>query len=247
MTIFRKELHEIAVPSRRLGRHVAQDPKSKNFPAPESATIFSVNHAIPTDLPLDQGNLGSCTGNAMTGMLVTEPFITNTLRVSGGRLLNEDDAVHLYGQATRLDHYKGVYPPNDTGSSGLAVCKAAQKDGYLNGYAWCFGLEHAVRTLVLQPCIAGTEWLSGMDSPDANGVVHVTGNVRGGHEYLLCELVIANEHGGNIPQLLADPANLIGAENSWGPAFAKGGRFYIPIPEFGQLLKSHGDVKTGVV
>src|SRR5882672_8003142 len=95
----------------RLGRHVEHDPRSRAFSA-GTAAIKSVRHKRHGKA-FDQGELGSCTGNAMAGVLMTEPLWIR------GRNLAEADAVALYKTATRLDSVPGTYPPNDTGSSGL--------------------------------------------------------------------------------------------------------------------------------
>src|SRR5262245_14501855 len=60
----------------RLGRHVRHDPRSWNFAfgaVADTSRLASVRHEsqIPT---LDQGQLGSCTGNAATKCLSYEPF-----------------------------------------------------------------------------------------------------------------------------------------------------------------------------
>ncbi len=105
----------------RLGRHIEHDERSKNFAvarlttAPKSATFKRNCPAF------DQGNLGSCTGNAMAGVLMTDPFW------KAGRLLTESDAVRLYSEATHLDKIRGSYPPEDTGSSGLNFLSQAKK------------------------------------------------------------------------------------------------------------------------
>lgn len=67
-----------------------------------------------------------------------------------------------------------------------------------------------------------------MDTPDANGLVRVTGQVRGGHEYELDEIDAERR--------------LIGVTNSWGPEFGVGGRFYIGFDDFARLLSEDGDV-----
>src|SRR5206468_3322308 len=75
---------------------------------------------------LDQGQLGSCTANAGTGALGTQPFYDavgrETLPSTDAAEL-EKYAVQLYEDATVVDGYPGSYPPDDTGSSGLAICK----------------------------------------------------------------------------------------------------------------------------
>jgi hypothetical protein len=95
----------------RLGRHVEHDPRSRAFSA-GTAAIKSVRHTRHGKA-FDQGELGSCTGNAMAGVLMTEPLWTR------GRNLTEADAVALYKAATKLDNIAGSYPPKDTGSPGI--------------------------------------------------------------------------------------------------------------------------------
>jgi hypothetical protein len=244
MGITKQFIEEDVIAGKSLGRHVFHDSLSWRYPAPMADKIKSVKHEpVSGNLPLDQGNLGSCTGNAMVGMLMSAPFY-DAIKAKVGRELTEDDAISIYSDATHVDHFRGLYPPEDTGSSGLAVCKAVQQPKYKRqwvvGYAHCFSLEHFLRTLVLQPCIAGTLWKQGQDRPDSDYIVHPTGNVRGGHEYVVDELVWEDDDP-------TSPHNLIGFLNSWGPGFAKQGHFYMPVPEFDNLRKQQGDVKTVIV
>src|SRR5665213_2084144 len=112
---------------RRLGRHVERDARSRNSPA-ASAPISDVKH-LRHGKPFDQGDLGSCTGNAMAGAMMTAPYY------HASRTMVEANAVLLYEQATHLDRVPGSYPPDDTGSTGLAVAKAAKRDGYISAYS----------------------------------------------------------------------------------------------------------------
>ncbi len=130
------ELAETTTAGRRLGRHVEHDARSRNFPA-AVAPISDVKH-VRHGKPFDQGDLGSCTGNAMAGALMTAPYY------KASRTLVEANAVQLYEQATHFDRMQGTYPPDDTGSTGLAVAKAAKRDGYITAYSHAFG--HAART-----------------------------------------------------------------------------------------------------
>ena len=225
MDIVREQLDEHVVPGRRLGRHIAHDPRSRAYPAPEAPAVGHVVHATH-GLPLDQGNLGSCTGNAAVGLLATEPFFT-------GHQPTEAEAVDVYSQATHLDGVRGVYPPTDTGSSGLAVMKALHKAGLVAGYAHCFGLDHTLRTLTLQPVIVGVGWREGMDTPDpATGVVRATGQIRGGHEFLLYGVDTRARH--------------VLAMNSWGVGWGRHGTFRIPWADLDALLADRGDATTAI-
>src|SRR3982750_980861 len=105
-----------------LGRHVEHDPRSRDYDITRTAPvdIRPVDWARHSPI-LDQGQLGSCAGNAMAGWLACEPHCTNERE--GGRWA-EGEAVELYSLATQMDPYPGVFPPDDTGTSGNAVAKA---------------------------------------------------------------------------------------------------------------------------
>lgn len=221
-------LEEQFVYAKRLGRHIDHDPKSRDFPA-TGAAIQSVFHLRRLPI-LDQGSLGSCTGNAMAGLLCTDP----NGRVMGGLDLaarwTEDQAIDLYKLATRLDGFDGTYPPEDTGSSGLGVAKAAKRYGLISSYWHAFGLEHALRALTLRPVIFGINWYEGFDNPDEKGLVKIEGSVRGGHEVEACGINTGNY--------------LVYLANSWGPMWGLQGYFTMSFDDLGQLLDEGGDCTT---
>ncbi|RKS80452.1 hypothetical protein CLV35_0884 [Motilibacter peucedani] len=219
-------IHEDVVPGMRLGRHVRHDPRSRDFVAREAPALVSALHRRHCP-PFDQGQLGSCTGNATVGLLMTEPFYRP------GRELDEDDAVAVYARATHLDRFRGVYPPDDTGSSGLAAMKAAREAGWLTAYSHAFGLQHALRALVLTPVITGVNWYEGFDKPAADGLVEIAGSVRGGHEFEV--------HGIDVE------ARTVRCVNSWGPDWGDDGSFTMSWDTWDRLLHEQGDVTTGTL
>jgi C1A family cysteine protease len=169
----------------------------------------------------DQGNIGSCTGNACAGALGTQP---NTI----GNHFDEEVALRLYCEATRLDWHWGHYPPTDTGSSGLAVAKAAKEAGYVRRYNHAFGLDQALRALVLAPVITGVSWYEGFDHPDSDGLVRISGSVRGGHEFCVVGLDVEKK--------------TVRAANSWGTGWGDEGFFEFSWDDWGRLLDERGDV-----
>lgn len=213
----------IAPGLRRLGRHVVHDPRSKKYPAAGAAELKTTRHVRHVPI-FDQGELGSCTGNACAGMLSTGPF--------PGRL-TEADAVALYSEATHLDRVRGTYPPTDTGSSGLAVMKAAQKRGLVKDYRHAFGLQHTLAALVLSPLILGMSWLTGCDTPDRHGVVRWEGPSRGGHEVELVGLDCESR--------------LVWIANSWSERWGLGGYFAMTWTDLERVLADRGDVTVGVL
>jgi hypothetical protein len=56
-------LPEQGAGGKRLGRHVRHDPRLRDFRARRAPEVVSVQHQA-TGLPLNQGDLGSCTANA---------------------------------------------------------------------------------------------------------------------------------------------------------------------------------------
>ncbi len=183
-----------------------------------AAEIATIRHGRRVPI-FDQGDIGACTGNACAGMLCTGPFNHEDL--------TEQDAIALYSTATTLDSIDGVYPPTDTGSSGLAVMKAAASLGWIKTYQHAFGLDHVLRSLTLRPCIVGIAWRGDCDSPSPQGVVRWTGESRGGHE--VC--------GGGIDV----DAKLVWFANSWGVEFGVQGYFAMSFDDFERALADDGD------
>lgn len=213
-----------------LGRLVQHDPRSRNFPADRTRTPKSIlwAHTAPV---LDQGDLGSCTGNATAQLLNTVRF-THARDVVGKTYLAEDDAVQIYELATQLDTIPGTYPPDDTGSSGLAAAQAGQRLGYFSQYQHAFGFDHFTSAIQNQPVIVGTDWYDSMFQPDARGKVSVSGSVVGGHEYLVLGINVS--------------AREVICLNSWSNTWGVNGRFRISFSDFTKLLNSGGDVTVPI-
>lgn len=207
----------------RLGRHVEHDPRSRAFSA-GTAAVKTVTHKRHGKA-FDQGELGSCTGNAMAGLLMTEPFWRR------GRTLTEADAIRLYKAATKLDAIRGTYPPTDTGSTGLGVMKAAVKKRYIAGYAHAFSLRQLLGSLVLAPGILGINWYDSFDEPERDGRCRLTSSasVRGGHEVLMFGIDAARRR--------------VWCYNSWGPKWGgrRNGTFYFAWTTLKRLLDEQGD------
>lgn len=228
-TVYRK-VYDPSDP--RLGRHVRHDSRSLSYAieAEDISALKSVTHVrhIPT---LDQGNLGSCTGNAAAGCLGTGQFwsTAQAAKVLSASDATEDEkyAVKVYSAATGLDPYPGTYPPTDTGSDGLSVAKVLQAWKLISGYQHALSLEAFLTALSKQPVICGTEWRSDMFNPAPDGKISITGSVEGGHEYVFDELDVENKR--------------VWMHNSWGDGWGVHGRAYFTWDDFGKLLAADGD------
>lgn len=216
----------------RLGRHVLHDPRSRRFPVRvDKVPITSIQHVryVPV---FDQGSLGSCTGNAAIGCMGTGVFYGSISVARTYYPENEQGAVACYSDATRIDHYAGEYPPDDTGSDGLSVAKAVKAMGEIAGYEHAFSLDQGLQGLMSRPQIVGVNWYEGMFDTDPEGIVHPTGSLAGGHEFVWDGYDAAR--------------GLCWFTNSWSVAWGKAGRFAIPAEEFGKLLAQDGDVTSFV-
>jgi hypothetical protein len=218
-TVYRL-LPEEPVAGRRLGRYVAHDVRSKAFPALRSPALKSIRWFREAPI-LMQGDTGSCTGNAAVGMAGTRPF-TRAKEVTEAR------ALECYSWATRLDAIRGTYPPDDTGSSGLAAMRVLKKWGWIQSYRHAFGLQHALEALQHGPGITGITWRTGCDEPrGVSGRIHWRGDVRGGHELVLEGLDVEER--------------LVILCNSWGAEWGVGGRCSMSWDDFAAALDDQGD------
>ncbi len=224
--VARVVIPEQRIEGRRLGRNIEHDPRSWNFQATRARKIVSVTHQA-TGLPLDQGDLGSCTANAVCGALNSVPDYQ-----TGGKVYDESDAVSLYELETKMEGEP--YPPNDPGGTGLMVCKAAVQLGWITSYRHAFGVQQALEALVVAPVITGVKWYSSFDQPDADGLVGIAADahVRGGHEF--------------VADGIDAQRKLVWFWNSWGTGFGVGGRFCMSFATWDALLRDDGDVTVPV-
>lgn len=218
----RIEIHE---PTRRLGRHVNHDSRSKNFRPKTASTVVSVNHTAQ-GLPLNQRSVGKCTCEALCGALNSAPNFKT-------RVYNDTDTDTLYELETKLEGtpwFPSNPTVNDVGGSGLEVCKAAQQLGWITSYSHALSIDEALAALVLRPVITGVNWYTSFDSPSSAGLVTIApgATVRGGHEILADQIDASNQ--------------LVWFWNSWGPQFGVGGKFCMSFSTWQQLLSEQGDV-----
>jgi hypothetical protein len=172
--------------------------------------------------PLNQGNLGACTGNAIAGLLATEP--NNRDGVKDDIKVTEALAKKIYSLATKLDDIHGEWPTDDTGSTGLDALRAAKQLGYIAAYKSCKNAAEALSVLAhVGPIAVGTNWLSGMDTPKGkNALLSAKGKNEGGHEYAVIGIDVENEWVEMI--------------NSWGSSWGLKGRARIPFADFKKLI-----------
>jgi hypothetical protein len=241
---FEEALHE----GMRLGRNLWLDGRSlvhmvENSVAAMSGPLESKEWERVLAI-LDQGELGSCTGNAGAGALGTQPFYEatgkNVLPSPGDAADGEKFAVQLYSDATRVDAYAGQYPPDDTGSSGLAICKVLKSRGTITGYRWARTAHGFLRLLQNGPVLQGMPWHNAFFQPDSDGFIDGDPNwsssgLAGGHEVEALGVELDTQDVFN---------SAITYANSWGTGWGDAGRFRMRLRTYEQL--DHVDLKQYV-
>lgn len=205
-----------------LGRLYAPDPHDANYPmralllpAPSQRTY---RYWYDGGAWLDQGNQPACVGFGWTHWWEDGPA------THPGRSTNSD-ALELYHEAQELDEWPGH---DYEGTSVRGGAKAMQARGRVGAYHWAVEMQDIIDALLeVGPVVVGTNWYEGMMTPDPYGMIHVNGDVLGGHCYVL--------NGVNTK------SGLVRVKNSWGREWGIGGHAFMTIEEMSQLLAQEGE------
>jgi hypothetical protein len=168
--------------------------------------------------PLDQSTTPHCVGFSMANWGINLPVQDNYTNVDGH---------HFYD----LCKIKDGDP--DDGSTIRIAAKVLRDLQKINGYAFAPSIDVMKWWIVNKgPVICGTLWTMGMFTPDALNHIHPTGDLAGGHAYVINEL--------------ANHGNAFGIQNSWGKRWGVEGRAYIAVEDFLPLFRNGGEVLAAV-
>jgi hypothetical protein len=200
-----------------LGRIYLPDQRDRGYPMAKLLSSPAPTRTTPWHLGpiLDQGETPRCTAFAWRAWLNAEPLMDPP------DMPPPDD--EFYRQEQAVD---GAPGPHE-GSTVRAGAKVISRSGRLGEYLWADNvIELSQWLLTRSPAVMGTNWYAGMDSP-SNGVVSVSGELRGGHSYLCYWYDV--------------PTRLFLCQNSWGPEWGKNGLFAIPAEGMARLLSEQGE------
>lgn len=226
-----------------LGRNVNHDPQSRSyrlgsFVASQAADLGEVYHPTFCDV-MDQGRVGSCTGDTGIEAIYAAPVAANSGTAWAAYPRNQDGAYWLYASATANDDYAGTftYPPpggQDTGSDGLTIAKRLVAAGIISGYLWAFTPQEAVGALATSGVMTGIPWFNSMFDTDTSGLVTVRqdSGLAGGHEIYVW---------GHIPAVGNSPAR-VKFRNHWSASWGDHGDGLMLVSDWVTLLGMNGDV-----
>lgn len=230
----------------RLDRIYEQDLRSLNFLVREQVRTADIrlprSYTWSCPLWLNQGNEGACVGAGYAHDLAAKP-----VPVSGLTMQYAREA--LYFRIQREDPWEGgAYPgatPFYEGTSVLTGAKVLTDLGYYQSYSWALNAREVAMGIRYSagPGILGLNWYPGMFDTDANGFIHPTGQVAGGHCIAAIGVrIIWNAGSANAGWDDVDmEKSYILLHNSWGSGWGINGRAKLSLSNLDRLLAEHGD------
>lgn len=166
---------------------------------------------------LDQGSTPHCVGFAWAGFGIAVPVIQEWDNAMGDK---------IYYQAKVEDGEPGA----ENGSTTRSGVEAFLHYGLLQDgkYAFAQTIDDVITWVLANgPVVVGTYWHNDMFFPDSDGLVHPSGTIVGGHEWMIhgCDTIARRFH----------------ATNSWGESYGVKGQFQIGFDDFAGLLYNEGD------
>jgi hypothetical protein len=118
--------------------------------------------------------------------------------------------------------YDGSGPSDEEGLTCLSGAKVFKKFGVMNEYRWAYSLTDLLHALAYTPVAFGTNWYTGMFTPNIEGIIKISGVVEGGHQVVF--------NGFN------KTTRRIRGKNSWGRQWGRRGFFEISFDNVERLL-----------
>lgn len=219
-----------------FGRIAAPDTRDRAYPMRAAMRAMPLKrfrtYNIGRQLPLDQGDTGTCVAHAWTGFLLASPL-------------------QCRNAMTPFDLYRGLvlkdeFPENDIeasypndqlqyGSSVRGGAKYLVERGYVKSYVWAESADDMARWILGDrgTVVMGTNWYWDMSTPrPKDEVVELSGGIAGGHAWLVV--------GYNAI------TRLFRCLNSWGSAFGEGGRFTVRHDDMDRLIHEDGEACAAV-
>jgi hypothetical protein len=172
-----------------------------------------------TGILLDQGNTPHCPGFGAANFGNNPPIVDNFTNADGDR---------LYYLCKIIDGEPG----QENGSNARSVGKMLKQIGRIGGYAFAKNTDEMTYWLLHNgPVMCGTDWYNDMFTPDSNNTIHPTGDLAGGHFY-----IVNATYGNKIYKI----------HNSWDDQWGIHGEAFISVSDMAFLLNLQGEAMTAI-
>jgi hypothetical protein len=212
----------------KLGRIHQPDERDKKYLIksllpPKQVKEMKFRYWWPSGWWGDQGNTPQCVAYSWVHWLAEGP-ITQKRKRAGG--VAPFDPNYLYHEAQKVDEWPGE---DYDGTSVRAGAKILKNAGFINSYSWAWDLDTTIQAVMFAgPVVVGTSWLYDMFFPNEKGIITASGDVMGGHAYLLDGVNIELE--------------MFRIKNSWGRSWGKNGFAYISFSDMESLILDNGEI-----
>jgi len=167
----------------------------------------------------DQGNTPQCVGYSWSHWLEDGPIQQSGIPP----IIKPFD---IYKNAQKLDEW---YGENYDGTSVRGAVKYLKNIGKVKSYYWAFDVQTLSETILkLGPVVVGTNWYNGMFYPNKTGLIKISGQMVGGHAYLINGVDTKTKQ--------------FRIKNSWGKSWGNGGHAFISFNDMSRLIKENGEI-----
>jgi hypothetical protein len=215
---------------------IITEPNNELLGRLHSVDVRDLNHLIKDKIPQtvpaitskywqdniwsgDQGKTPMCVGYAWAHFIEDGP-ITH----AGAHPVVSP--ITIYREAQKIDEWPGE---NYNGTSVRAGAKYLKNAGKIASYLWAYDLATLTNTVLnVGPVVVGTNWYYNMFFPDKNGLIKATGNLAGGHAYVINGVDTVKQQ--------------FKIKNSWGLGWGQQGHAYISFSDMTRLIKEQGEI-----
>lgn len=167
---------------------------------------------------LDQGETSHCVGFGMADFGINLPVFTPYTNEAGDKFY-------------RLCKIQDNDPDGEDGTTIRSAANVLKNEGIINAYAFAFDMSMVKWWLRNRgPLLVGTIWTTNMMEPDSENLIYPTGDMLGGHGYLVNGI----------------RDNKLRIQNSWGSSWGINGAAYMLVSDFEQIFRYNGEAMTAV-
>lgn len=175
---------------------------------------------------LDQGQEGACVGFAFAHELAARPIVVEKVDAGTAR--------QIYRDAQKVDEWPGE---DYEGTSVLAGAKVLTARGHFSEYRWATDVEDLALAIGHHgPAVLGIDWREDMFDPDADGTLHVTGKVVGGHAIIARGVTVSTRY-----VRTTRTNRRFRLTNSWGASWGVNGDAFVSFDDMEKLLSENGE------